>query len=571
MFNLNRIEKVINNKKKYFDLKIIFFLNLINSILELFSILSLPIFISLLIDQNYLIEKYNIKIFFYFNNYEPITIMSILVILIFLAKNIFFIYLIYKQSYLINEIKIEISKKIFSIYLLGSYLNHLSKNPSTLTRDATHSVQSFGFYIFHLINLFREIVAITFLILLLFIVKPFIILISLFFFLLIIFIFQKSFKNLLKKKANENETINKLFIKNVYNTFLSIKDIKILKKEADIVEMFKSDVTKFENNLRFFQVIEKIPKSILEILTILFLLVISIFLFKVSNNQIEFFTIVSLFLVATIRLLPSFTSTMTSINYLKIFEPGVITLYSEYKRSAKTSVSYNKDFRKFYTPKPNPEKLIIVDGLKFNYDKNKHLLKDINLEIVIGKMNCITGETGSGKSTIFNLMLGLLEPQRGNIYYKNKNILLDISNWHREISLVSQDPYLFEDSIIKNITFNILEDQVDKKRLNKAIEISELNSTIAKLEKGLKTKVSTQSINLSGGEKQRIALARAIYKDSSVFFLDEFTNAIDNATEIKILQNLKQLKDKTFIIISHKKETINKCEKIFKLQNGKII
>jgi len=571
VFNLNRIEKVINNKKKYFDLKIIFFLNLINSILELFSILSLPIFISLLIDQNYLIEKYNIKIFFYFNNYEPITIMSILVILIFLAKNIFFIYLIYKQSYLINEIKIEISKKIFSIYLLGSYLNHLSKNPSTLTRDATHSVQSFGFYIFHLINLFREIVAITFLILLLFIVKPFIILISLFFFLLIIFIFQKSFKNLLKKKANENETINKLFIKNVYNTFLSIKDIKILKKEADIVEMFKSDVTKFENNLRFFQVIEKIPKSILEILTILFLLVISIFLFKVSNNQIEFFTIVSLFLVATIRLLPSFTSTMTSINYLKIFEPGVITLYSEYKRSAKTSVSYNKDFRKFYTPKPNPEKLIIVDGLKFNYDKNKHLLKDINLEIVIGKMNCITGETGSGKSTIFNLMLGLLEPQRGNIYYKNKNILLDISNWHREISLVSQDPYLFEDSIIKNITFNILEDQVDKKRLNKAIEISELNSTIAKLEKGLKTKVSTQSINLSGGEKQRIALARAIYKDSSVFFLDEFTNAIDNATEIKILQNLKQLKDKTFIIISHKKETINKCEKIFKLQNGKII
>ena len=571
MFNLNRIEKVINNKKKYFDLKIIFFLNLINSILELFSILSLPIFISLLIDQNYLIEKYNIKIFFYFNNYEPITIMSILVILIFLAKNIFFIYLIYKQSYLINEIKIEISKKIFSIYLLGSYLNHLSKNPSTLTRDATHSVQSFGFYIFHLINLFREIVAITFLILLLFIVKPFIILISLFFFLLIIFIFQKSFKNLLKKKSKENETINQLFIKNVYNTFLSIKDIKILKKEADIVEMFKSDVTKFENNLRFFQVIEKIPKSILEILTILFLLVISIFLFKVSNNQIEFFTIVSLFLVATIRLLPSFTSTMTSINYLKIFEPGVITLYSEYKRSAKTSVSYNKDFRKFYTPKPNPEKLIIVDGLKFNYDKNKHLLKDINLEIVIGKMNCITGETGSGKSTIFNLMLGLLEPQRGNIYYKNKNILLDISNWHREISLVSQDPYLFEDSIIKNITFNILEDQVDKKRLNKAIEISELNSTIAKLEKGLKTKVSTQSINLSGGEKQRIALARAIYKDSSVFFLDEFTNAIDNATEIKILQNLKQLKDKTFIIISHKKETINKCEKIFKLQNGKII
>ena len=497
--------------------------------------------------------------------------MSIFVILIFLVKNIFFIFLIYKQSHFINKIKVKISEKIFSIYLLGSYLNHLSKNPSTITRNITHSIQSFGFYIVHLINLFREIVAIIFLILLLFIFKPFIILISLPFFLLIFFIFQKSFKNLLRKKANENENINQLFIKNVYNTFLSIKDIKLLKKEADIVEMFKSDVVKFENNLRFFQVTEKIPKSILEILTIFFLLVISIVLFKVSINQVEFFTIVSLFLVVSIRLLPSFTSTMTSINFLKIFEPGVITLYSENKRSPKASISYNKDFRKFYTPKSIPEKLIIVDGVKFNYDKNNYLLKNVNLEIVAGKMNCIIGETGSGKSTIFNLMLGLLEPKRGNIYYKNKNILLDILNWHREISLVSQDPYLFEDSIINNITFNILEDQVDEKRLTKAIEISELNSTIAKLDKGLKTKISAQSINLSGGEKQRIALARAIYKESSVLFLDEFTNAIDDNTEKKILQNLKQLKNKTFIIISHKKDTINQCEKIFKLHDGKIL
>lgn len=568
--NIYKIKKVINDKNKFFELKVIFFLNFIFFFIDLFSILSLPIFVSLLVDKNYLIQKYNIGSYLFLINYDPIVIMSILIIVLFIIKNFFYIFLLKKQASFIKEIKINISEKIFSGYLLGPYTSHLNKNPSTLTRDSTYSVQSLGFFILHSINLFREIVSITFLIALLFFIKPLIMLILLIFFMPITLFFQKKFKKLLSNKANQNSKINELLTKDVFNAFLSIKDIKILEKEFDIIKKFNFKIFKYENNLYFFQVLEKIPKSILEILSIFFLLIVSLVLFQITKNQVEFFTALSLFLFATLRLLPSFTSVISSLNYLKIYEPGLVTLYNQNNQSFKLNHIPNKNFSKFCNKKTVSKKLIIVEKLNFSYQKNKYFLKDINLEISEGKMHCITGETGSGKSTILNLMLGLLEPLSGNIYYKGKNIKSDISNWHQALSFVSQDPYLFDDSILNNISFNVLKNNIDKKKLNKAIEISELKQTIAKFPKGLNTKVSSQSINLSGGEKQRIALARAIYKDCNIFFLDEFTNAIDNETEKKIMQNLRNLKNKTFIIISHKKSTIDQCDKIWKLENGKI-
>ena len=130
---------------------------------------------------------------------------------------------------------------------------------------------------------------------------------------------------------------------------------------------------------------------------------------------------------------------------------------------------------------------------------------------------------------------------------------------------------MLDDTIINNITFNFDNKKVDKKKLENAINISQLKETIKKLKNGVNTKLNVQCINLSGGEKQRIALARAIYRDKDIFFLDEFTNAIDIETEKKIISKLKKIKNKTFIIISHKKSTINECDKIWKLQKGKLV
>lgn len=568
MTHFKKITKVIDNKERSLELNFILFLNFINFILEILTILSIPIFASVLVDKNYLLNKFDILIPNFLLGFDIIILVSVLVASLFLIKNLFYVFLIYIQSSLIKKIKVNISEKVFNQYLLGTYANHLQKNPSTITRDVTYSVQSFGFYLFYLINLFREVISVLFIILLLVFVKPFIVLLSGIFLSVITFLFTRKFKKPLSKRANQNQELNKVFTKEVLNIFLSIKDVKILQKESDVIKKFKSKIDIYENNIYFFQILEKLPKAILELVSIIFILVMSITLFSVSSNQNELFILLSLFVVAIVRLLPSFTSITTSINYLKIFEPSLINLYNQISTNA-----YQTANRKDYKEKildEDTKNLIVVDKLNFGYQNENLNLKDLDLKIKRGEMNCIIGETGSGKSTLFNLMLGLLEPKNGNIFYKNKNIMTNISKWYDDISLVSQDPYLLEDTIIKNITFNISDEIIDKTKLQNAIKITELQETIAKLPNGLNTQINALGINLSGGEKQRIALARAIYKDSEIFFLDEFTNAIDDLTENKIMQNLKKLDNKTFIIISHKKNTIDRCDKIWKLHNGNI-
>ncbi len=572
MFKLSIIKKLIDNEKDYFILKLIFFLNFINFSLELLSILSIPIFISLLFDQSFILDKYGSYIPEYLLKYNLIFLSSILVIILYLIKNSFYTLLIYKQTNFIRDLKIKISKKIFSQYLLGSYKNHLKKDPSQLTRDTTYSVQCYGFYLLHLINLFRETVSVLFIFLLLFLVKPTIIIISTIFLISIAFIFQKGFKEILKKKANQNQTLNQHFTKDVYNAFLSIKDIKVLNKELEILNKFNFKIEKYENNLFFFEFLERLPKAILEILSLIFLLSISLFLSQITIASGELFIILSLFLVATVRLLPSFTSINSSLNYLKIFEPSLTTLFKEKNKFTNLS-KFKKDKFEEKTYSKNiklNKKIISLKKISFYFKQNKYFLKNLNLDIFKNEMLCIIGKTGSGKSTLLNIMLGLLDPQKGEIYFNGESIKKDKSKWRESIGFVSQDPYLLDDSIINNITFNITNDRIDFKRLKKAIKYSLLEETIKKLDKGLHTKVSMQGINLSGGEKQRIALARALYKDPDIFFLDEFTNAIDELTEKKIIINLKKLKNKTFVIISHKKSTIDQCDKIWKLDKFKL-
>ena len=567
MFNLNKIHTLIGSNK-FFKFKLIVFLNSINFILELATILSIPAFISLLIDKNYLFEKYNIDLSIIFFSFDPVLACGVLIIFLFVIKNFFYTYLIYKQSNLIEKLKKNLSQKVLSEYLLGSYEQHLTKNPATITKDVTYSVQYFGSYLLHLINLFRELVSVVFIFLLLFYIKPLILITTTVFLFFVALIFQKVLKKNLKKRAEENQKLNDFFTKNVYNIFSSIKDIKILGKELNILKKFKFEISRYERNLFFFQVLEKIPKIILEVISIIFLVVLTLIFFYMTDDQKELFALLSIFLVATVRLIPSFSAISTSINYLKIFEPGLKSLYKE-RNIFKVDQFKQKKFKKNYTTFKNYNKneLIIVEKLSFGYNHKDTLLRNINLKIYKGKMNCIIGKTGSGKSTLINIMMGLIKPKKGDIFYLNNNIKNNIHEWYKSISFVSQDPYLIEDSILKNITFDFTNKKVDRRKLNNAIRNSALIDTIKSLPSGLNTKIRTMSNNLSGGEKQRIALARALYRNSKVLFLDEFTNAIDMKTESQIIKNLQKLKDKTFIIVSHKKSTISKCDKVWKISH----
>ena len=193
------------------------------------------------------------------------------------------------------------------------------------------------------------------------------------------------------------------------------------------------------------------------------------------------------------------------------------------------------------------------------------------MSIEKGTIVGITGETGAGKSTLFHIMLGLLTPKSGNIFYKDKNIHKNMEIWRNQIGYIAQNIYLLDNTIEKNISFNFLDEKIDEERMDFSIKMSCLNEKIAELPDGLKTKVGNDGIRLSGGEKQRVALARSIYRNPNIFFMDESTSALDLDTEQRIIKNLKEnFSKKTIILIAHRKTTINECDKIINLKNGHI-
>tara|TARA_B100000965_G_C19088351_1_gene539457 strand:- start:56 stop:565 length:510 start_codon:yes stop_codon:yes gene_type:complete len=168
-------------------------------------------------------------------------------------------------------------------------------------------------------------------------------------------------------------------------------------------------------------------------------------------------------------------------------------------------------------------------------------------------------------------MLGLLSPKTGTIFYKNENIHTNMENWRNQIGYIAQNIYLLDNTIEKNISFNFLDEKIDKERMDFSIKMSCLDDKISELPYGLKTKVGNDGVRLSGGEKQRVALARSIYRNPNIFFMDESTSALDLDTEQRIIKNLKEnFSKKTIILIAHRKTTINECDKIINLNNGHI-
>ena len=564
---IKTLQNLIGKKNKN-KLYLLFFLNFWNFLFELCALGSLAIFGSFLVNKNYFFNNFKINLQDFIGDKNQFIFLGLLVIFIFFLKNIFYLSLVLIQTNYIKNIKIELSKKIYSIYIKGSYTKHLSLSPSIITRDLTESIKSVGIYILSLLDLFREIIVAMSIYFLLLFIDFKIVSISSIFLILISFCFIFFFKKNFKLRSLENFKIFEQYVKDINNSFSAIKEIKVFKKEEQVLENFKRKLRIFEKNTRIFLIFEKLPKIFLEIFSILFITFFCFYFYKNSENISDTIITISLFIIAIIRLIPAFSAITANLNYLRIFEPGVLKISQEildYDKINSTSYIEKISFQEKLNVKNS---FIVVDNLCFNYHPEKKNLININMQIAEGEHHCIIGETGSGKSTLQNVILGLLSPDKGGVYYKNKNINLDLRKWHDDISLVSQEPYLIEESIAKNITFEFSNENIDYNRLEEAIKISEISNFISSLENGLNTEVKALSKNISGGEKQRIAIARAIYRNSPILLLDEFTSAIDDNTEKKILNNLRHQKNKTLIIISHKQNAIKNCDKVWYLQNG---
>ncbi len=570
---ISKIKQILSKKDKI-KLNTILFLNFLTFFTEFISLGSIPIFVALIIDASLVIDKLESLNFFYFSNLDYtdlIKVFGIIVISIFLFKNILLFFLINLISRFIEKIKLEISSKLLRNYLYAPFSYHLKNNPAVLTRNTTQSVEGFSVYLSQLINMYREILALLVIFSLLVIVNPVVTISVTLLFFVLSFLYIKIIRPIVKNKSERNEDLKVKLIQMINETFGTIKDIKILNKEEEILKLYDQNRKELERNIFYFTFFERTPRIVLESLSIFFITLSTIIALNLNNDITKLFTVLSLIVISVVRFIPAFNSIITSITYIRLYTPSVNTVLNELKeyKDPQTNINEKKINNIFSSSSRN---FISLNEVSFCYpEERENILKKINFEIKEGKKIGITGKTGAGKSTLFHLMLGLLKPNRGNIYFKNKSIFHDLDGWRKKIGFIGQNIYLLDASIEKNISFDFLNEKVDKRRLEFSLEMACLKDKILDLPQGIKTQVGNDGIKLSGGEKQRVALARAIYRDPSVLFMDESTSALDNETEMKIIDNIKNnLREKTMIMIAHRNTTIKGCDQIINLKNGVI-
>ncbi len=568
----------ILNKKLKFKFKKIIFLNSLNFLFEIISLSILPLFASALIDIDF--TKKKVLSLISFNNFYDlddtfiIKSLGITVVTIFVLKNFYLFFLIKYQAHFFYSMKKSLSQEIFSKYISLPYEKFVIENSSKLIRNLTSEIQSIYGYLNNLLLLFREILAVIVIFIVLLMVNfKFTIYLSI---ILLVFtlIYQFLIKPFIKKAAKKNQFINSNIIKILSETFGSYKEIKIASKDKEVTELYLKNLGQFEKNLKKFYIFDKIPKIFLELL-ILILLVITSFILLLDGKNENFLPQIAILLVLSIRFLPAFNGINMSLTYLKIFRPSIDLIY---EKKLQFSLDQKENFKNINIDHQNVQaeekNIISLENISYKYpEQENYILKNLNFKIKKGEKIGISGRTGTGKSTLLYIMMGLIKPSKGKVFIYGNDFFNFKNNFGLGASYVPQIPFLFDTSIKKNITFDFTEeeheDKEETKKIEEIIEITMLDEKINSLPKGVASKVGDNAVKLSGGEKQRISIARALYKNFDLLFLDEFTSALDTKTEETIIGNLlKKFSDKTFIIISHKPSTLKMCDKIIDLDKN---
>ena len=493
---------------------------------------------------------------------SSLVILIVLLLFIFL-KNIFSIFIIFYKNNFFKKMVTTISQRLFDKFMKQNYKFFINKNSSELIANVLQDVgiAMRGFEaIFHILI---EILLISAIFLYLIYMDK---IVALVFILgaLIFFIFYTFFtKKKLIYLSNQRLYLNEQIIKDLQQSFTSFREIIIYACQKlfskSIYEKFKV----YFSNIAITAVLQQASRILIEQAFIILIILIFLFInYFTSKNIIDVIPIFAVYLFAFLKILPSLNKLIIETqNYLysKLF----IKKINQNLNLNDENISENINSNLF-------EKRIHFKNVSYYFDEsNKEILKDLNFSINKNEKIGFVGESGAGKTTILNLIMGFLLPKDGNIFIDNHNLKNCKINWQNLIGYVPQNVAILDDTLKKNITFETNEDKIDHQMLKKSIEVSGLTKFVQNNREGYETIIGEKGSKISGGEILRIGLARAIYSKADIFILDEFTSSLDLETEEEIINNIRNI-NKTFVIVSHRKSTLKYCDKIFKLENNKI-
>lgn len=572
---LIQIEGILNKKQKK-ETIFVFFCMLVGSSLELLGVSAIYPFLQMMLNYEMIQEEWYVRwVYDIFPHLEMKGVLLFIggfIILIYILKNFFLLFSTYIQNRYASRIQCEISTTMLDEYLKRPYQFFLNTNSGILMRGITTDIEGVYQIFLHFFTVVAELLTVMVLGIYLFItdweLALGITVLMIACFMLIIL----GLKNKIKKAGRNRH--NAMALKNQYGyqAINGIKEIMVLDRRENFVRQYYKAAALSEKAEIVKGVSMSCPDRILEGVCISGFMGIVCIKIAIGTDLGTFIPVLGAFAMGAFKILPSLSKIASRGNLIIYYQPSLKSVYDniqEVKEYEKQKIETDV-LKSEYEENIQFKKELVLSNIKWKYQSAKDsVLHHVSLCIHKGEAVAFIGTSGAGKTTLADIIMGLLEPQEGKVEMDGIDIFSIPHQWAKIIGYVPQSVFLIDDTIRRNVAFGLENNVISDEKIWAALKQAQLKEFVEELPLGLDTIVGERGIKLSGGQRQRIAIARALYEDPDILVLDEATSSLDNETENAVIESIDALQGmKTLIIVAHRLTTIRNCDRIYEIGNG---
>ena len=574
---LKKLNKLLDRKQKSFMILLVFMM-LIGALLETASVTLIIPVISVVMDPEAITEnKYVAPLYdaLRMKTSQDFTVLVMLSLIgAFVLKNI---YLYVQQKVLYKFVytnQFRTSERMMKNYIRRPYEYFLNADTAVIQRSITSDVNNMYALILSLLTLVSETIVAVFLVAVLLFAEPRMTIMISVLLLITLFVIKLALKPVMKKAGQDNQDFYSSLFKWISQTVTGIKEVKIGGRESYFVDEYIKCGRGYVDAVQKYTLYSNVPRLLIETICVAAMVLYMLFLILSGQDGTEMMAILSAFGVAVVRLMPCANRINNQINNISYFEPFLMGVSDNLQDDIGDASTDMEDLMPVSEKLPVKEK-VILEHITYHYPNTEKLIfDDASIEIPVGKSIGIVGSSGAGKSTIVDVLLGLLKMQSGTIKADGTDVMEsgNYRKWLKNVGYIPQSIFMLDDTIRKNVAFGVPEDKISEERIWEVLKEAQLDEFVRSLPEGLETGIGERGVRLSGGQRQRIGIARSLYEDPEILILDEATSALDNDTEAAIMDSINHfMGKKTLIIIAHRLQTIEKCDMVYRVENGKLM
>ena len=510
------------------------------------------------------------------NSTQLIILILGAVIALFVIKNAYLLFQTYVQNTFVTRNRNRMISRVMREFLNRPYEEYLGADIPTVFRLTDSDIPNAFQLILVMIQMVTEIVVSVCLCIVLVVISPAMSLFIVVIFLGMTLVIMKVLKPRLNEIGRKNQAIQSRIAKWRIQSIYGLKDVKVLNREEFFVRNYYESGAIGANVARNYAVLNNLPRLLIETVFIAAMLLFIMIYILNGNDITVLIPQLTAFAVAAIRIMPGTNRINTYLSQIAYSQPCLDYLYENLTENMKEDVNGSvtglEGVEKKELPELQLQDRIALNHISFTYpNTEKPIFTDAHMEVKKGQSVGIMGPSGAGKSTIVDILLGLLHAQEGTITCDGRNIFENYPSWLSKIGYIPQSIYLIDESIRDNIAFGIDADKIDEKRIWEVLEEAQLKEFVEELPEGLDTTIGDRGVRISGGQRQRLGIARALYHNPEILVFDEATSALDSDTEKAVMDAVNSFHGKkTMVIIAHRLNTIAKCDVIYKVENEKI-